>query len=373
MRTRLPELAPVEADWRHPNYKDCVRDKHTFIESLPFPRVTYPCVYGTWLFFQENADSQPFFCSCQKPAIINFLRMNEIKGAYHLCKGDSLLRHFIPKGFVTDVPHVSTTDEFLALDIFRPNICHRCLLRVPPVRWSNHPDHSVFLHHFGWYWKHQMLAYGIDWFMPFLRDQCPSDLASFLLIDPWEAQARIFAYERQHHLYIHLFRHLGDTPNSCPPDMASMLELAESMQSVRRAIEHEVERRLRVHFGFPARGKTLNNETVLFLICKAIFPAYTVERHARPSVLQGLTLDIYVPELRIAMEYQGSQHFEPAYHLGGEKQFRMTLRRDRRKVKLCLENGISLVLFDVSDKLTEEYVREKLIRQAPSLQLTINS
>lgn len=366
MKTRVPGIAPVEADWRHPNYKDIVRDDRVFVESLPFPRVTYPGVYGTWLYFQETADSLPVFCLCQKRAMANFLRMNQIKGAYHLPKGDSLLRHFLPAEHIPRLPHVATPDAIESADVFREGICHRCLLRVPPVRWSNHPDHSAFLHHFGWYWKHQMLAYGIDWYMPFLREQCPDDIAALLDIDPWEAHGRLSSYQREHNLNIYAFDHPPGILGSCRPGMADMYALSRRVRAVRRSVEMEIERRLRLHFGFPPRGKTLNNETVLYLICKAVFAPHTVERHARPAVLVGLTLDIFIPDERIAVEYQGQQHFEPADHLGGEKHFRMTLRRDRRKARLCRDNDIALVYFDVSDKLTEEYVRTKISQQVPA-------
>jgi len=295
--------------------------------------------------------------------MINFLRMNAIKGTYRLYKGDSLLRHFVPRGH-GKVPHIESVEEIADLDIFRAGICHRCLLRVPSVRWSNLPEHSAFLYHFGWYWKQQMLAYGIDWFMPFLRDQCPGDLAALLEIDPCEAQGRLSEYEREHNLSIYAFDHPPGILGSLRPGMGDMYALSQRMRAVRKSVENDVERRLRADFGFPARGKTLNNETVLYLICRSIFQPHTVERHARPDALRGLTLDIFVPEVRIAVEYQGQQHFEPADHLGGEKHFRMTVRRDRRKAKLCRENDITLVYFDVSDKLTEEHVRNKISQQS---------
>jgi hypothetical protein len=149
------------------------------------------------------------------------------------------------------------------------------------------------------------------------------------------------------------------------PGIQEMYDLSQRLKALKKRVETEVERRLRVHFGFPERGKTLNNETVLFLIVKALCAPSEVLRNARPDFLDGLTLDVYVPESKLAIEYQGFQHFEPAEHLGGEKHFRQTLRRDQRKKKLCRENGLTLVEFDISDRLTEEDVARKISQSAP--------
>ena len=366
MRRMLAKEVPVEAAWFHPNYKDIVRENHVFVESLPLPRVTYPDVYGTWLYFQETVDSLPSFCSCQKRAMVNFLRMNEMEGPYRLPKGVSLLRHFLPLDDISKLPYVASPNELEATDVFREGICHRCLLRVPSVRWSNLSEHSTFLHHFGWYWKQQMLEYGIDWYMPFLKDQCPDDIVALLDMDPWKAQGYLSSYQREQNLNIYTFGHTSRTIGSCRSGITDMYALSKRIRAVRKFVEHEIERRLRIHFGFPPRGKTLNNETILYLICKAVFAPHVVERHARPPALGGLTLDIFIPDACIALEYQGHQHFEPAEHLGGEKQFRMTVRRDRRKDCLCRENNIALVYFDISDKLTEDYVRTMIRQQVPA-------
>ena len=51
------------------------------------------------------------------------------------------------------------------------------------------------------------------------------------------------------------------------------------------------------------------------------------------TILNGLELDIYYPELNIAIEYQGNYwHNRPE-----------TKERDKRKKKLCKEKGIKLI------------------------------
>lgn len=363
MRIKHTDYVPTEPDWGQPNYKDIIRHQRTFTESLPYPQITYPDVYETWLFFQELPDSAPFFCTCQKRPMVNFLRMNEAGGPYRLCRGDSLMRHFLPQELVRQVPFVASPTELETVDVFRDGLCHRCLLKVPSVRWSNHPSHSAFLQHFGWYWKQALLAYGIDWYMPLLEDQCPDDIKSLFDINPWEAHASVRAYSNEHHLNIYAFDRPPGGIDTSRPGMNQMYAVSQQLRAVRTAVESEVEKRLREHFGFPPRGRTLNHETVLFLIARAIFAPATVVRHARPNFLGGLTLDIFVPDLGVAIEYQGFQHFESADHLGGDAHFRLTKSRDSRKATLCRENQIDLIYFDVSDKLTEEYVRFKISQQ----------
>jgi hypothetical protein len=47
---------------------------------------------------------------------------------------------------------------------------------------------------------------------------------------------------------------------------------------------------------------------------------------------------VYLPELKIALEYQGEQHFRPIPFFGGEAGFIETQKRDRRKRKKSKDN-----------------------------------
>jgi hypothetical protein len=75
-----------------------------------------------------------------------------------------------------------------------------------------------------------------------------------------------------------------------------------------------------------------------------------VERNIRPSFLRNpetgkfLEIDCYDPEYRIAVEYNGIQHyvFPSAFHKS-EKEFHDQLYRDRLKKKLCEENDVYLI------------------------------
>lgn len=80
------------------------------------------------------------------------------------------------------------------------------------------------------------------------------------------------------------------------------------------------------------------------------------ERQKRFKWLSLQSIDFYVDKIKVGIECQGSQHFEPSIKFGGEKEFQFTLERDKRKKRLCKENGVELVYF--LDKKYNSYMEE---------------
>ncbi len=62
----------------------------------------------------------------------------------------------------------------------------------------------------------------------------------------------------------------------------------------------------------------------------------------RSKWLGRQSLDIYIPEIKVAFEVQGKQHYKPYKEYGGERQFKLQQERDKRKKDLCHTNGIKL-------------------------------
>jgi hypothetical protein len=60
-----------------------------------------------------------------------------------------------------------------------------------------------------------------------------------------------------------------------------------------------------------------------------------------PRWLGSYRFDAYIPELMLAVEYQGKQHYEAIEIFGGEGGFLLTQRRDRGKAELARENRVS--------------------------------
>jgi hypothetical protein len=95
--------------------------------------------------------------------------------------------------------------------------------------------------------------------------------------------------------------------------------------------------------------KTSKGEEVVSEVFQDILQR-EIKRNIRPDFLRNpetgksLELDCYNPEYKIAVEYNGIQHykFPSAYHKT-EKEFYAQLYRDRLKKKLCEDAGVYLI------------------------------
>lgn len=56
-----------------------------------------------------------------------------------------------------------------------------------------------------------------------------------------------------------------------------------------------------------------------------------------------LHLDFYFPDLKLAIEYDGKQHYYPINYFGGQKQFEIIKRHDKIKDNFCRNNKIKLL------------------------------
>ena len=63
----------------------------------------------------------------------------------------------------------------------------------------------------------------------------------------------------------------------------------------------------------------------------------------RPEWLGRQSIDLYIPSLRVAIEYQGIQHYHPVDFFGGEEALAHRQELDQQKKQLCLENEVRLV------------------------------
>jgi hypothetical protein len=76
----------------------------------------------------------------------------------------------------------------------------------------------------------------------------------------------------------------------------------------------------------------------------------------------GLTFDFYVPDIRLAIEFDGKQHREPVEYFGGIQGFLDTLRCDDIKHVMCLEHRISLLRLTDDDLPRLDHVVLSTIR-----------
>lgn len=76
-------------------------------------------------------------------------------------------------------------------------------------------------------------------------------------------------------------------------------------------------------------------------------------------------IDIFIKERKIAIEFDGGQHFKPVKFWGGNKVFEQTIKRDQNKNKLISEHPDNIKYFiriPYWEKITEENVKQILIK-----------
>jgi len=95
--------------------------------------------------------------------------------------------------------------------------------------------------------------------------------------------------------------------------------------------------------GLPKVSEGWVSETELFNLLKAAFPEQQVIQHGSPSWLSPQHLDIYFPNMRVAVEFQGEQHFRPVALFGGKASFAAQQERDERKRQACARNRCALL------------------------------
>jgi hypothetical protein len=87
----------------------------------------------------------------------------------------------------------------------------------------------------------------------------------------------------------------------------------------------------------------------------------------RPAFLQTenngrLELDCYNEKLKLAIEYNGKQHYEPIKAFGGEESFKKVVYRDKLKQELCLKNNINLIYVPYYVEDIYNFIKEELIK-----------
>lgn len=79
-----------------------------------------------------------------------------------------------------------------------------------------------------------------------------------------------------------------------------------------------------------------------------------------------MSYDVYILELKVAIEYQGEQHFKPVDVFGGEQHFIDQKKRDELKAQLSKTHGVKLIYVNYWEDISEELIHSK-IKQDSSL------
>lgn len=80
----------------------------------------------------------------------------------------------------------------------------------------------------------------------------------------------------------------------------------------------------------------------------------------RPDWLGRQSLDLYIPSLRTAIEYQGIQHYLPIDFFGGEDALALRQELDRNKRQLCDLNHVRLIEWPYDKEPSDTNIRDML-------------
>lgn len=96
----------------------------------------------------------------------------------------------------------------------------------------------------------------------------------------------------------------------------------------------------------------LKSQTKLFEKLTTVFKHETFIWEFKAPWLKRMRIDICMSKYKIAIEYDGRQHFVPIDCFGGEEDYKKRVKSDALKDKLCSENGFTL--FRLKYDYTEE-------------------
>lgn len=345
-------------------------------EDLPLPVVHYPNHYGTFFAFSRDEESPPVLCSCSKGAVENAIRFQRLsRERYGDPRREAPLGSWYFPNTFADMSLAQPGDPMEWLQ-FEDRLCHRCNMVTPTLRYCHEMYGGEFKQHYGWYINQAYLRFGIEPLsLDYLPDVCPPELQRE--VDRVRKARSAFLAEQQRLLAI------GEGPRR--PDIGpgevtywSNVKVEEAKEMVRlrraaarteRAFRNKIENIARQEFGFRGVGEGWVSETLLYHVVCRLLEGHLILRHHRPDWLEGLELDIFVPDLALAIEYQGQQHFHPVEAWGGKAGLLGLQARDARKRELCRANSVALVEVDYTEPLTEEHIRGRLYKAVPGVVL----
>ena len=117
----------------------------------------------------------------------------------------------------------------------------------------------------------------------------------------------------------------------------------KSLHTKLKKLNRETENIVRISLNIPKIGEGWISETKLLNELKSHYKKIKIIQHARLHILGKQHLDIFFPYFRIAIEYQGEQHFRPVEFFGGEEAYKKNVERDKRKKDICESNNIHLI------------------------------
>ncbi len=321
------------------------RDDTRTRENLPRPFVYYPGAAGAFFAFAPCEDGTPSLCECARQAAGNYLRMKEMLPRREYSERRRTMNHLADSGqFPIAITRelmevgIDTREEIMQHLRFRADLCHECNGAVPAMR--NGKYGGAFSRNFGWYVRKQRYEWGIYSAHLLLPEHCPAEHRELFVLDREASRGT--------------YQELMKTDREAAEAFGS--QHREQASRVHAAIANEV----RDKMGYKHIGEAWVQETALFHIVRRLHPECEVIHHYRGDFLGRLELDVFVPDRKLGLEYQGIQHFEPVKHWGGQDALEQLQARDEQKANRCRKAGVVLVHIDYDEPLSEEHVADRI-------------
>lgn len=146
----------------------------------------------------------------------------------------------------------------------------------------------------------------------------------------------------------------------------------DDSKSIQKLFLLDKEKRIRQHYYNKQKSK--KNSSKGEQECRRVLENYFNKSfpNSRPAIIKNpitnynLELDCYNSELKLAVEYNGQQHykFNPYFHKNKDS-FRVQQYKDEIKRRLCHENNIKLI--EVPNTIPVDQIREFLIKELHKL------
>lgn len=139
----------------------------------------------------------------------------------------------------------------------------------------------------------------------------------------------------------------------------STLEIARELDRTELEVTKEI-RNLGLSWVRRKKGHVSRGQGALTAIMQKLLPGEEIR--TEEPIGDRLRLDVYCPRYDLAAEYHGRQHFFYTEHFHGDIQgFYESQARDEKKIEICRDLGIALVIFRYNDTLSEDVVYERML------------
>ena len=168
-----------------------------------------------------------------------------------------------------------TTSKLTIEVLYANNLCHRCNMKSPSVRYCHEMYGTTFVQYYGWYINQTYFRLGIfpsPLSITYLSDVCPDNLQI-------DIEAAKQAEERYHEEEKQIFE-----------ASKKYLKLRREASQLRRRFTTKIENITRVEFGFRKVGEGWVSETLLYKLITRLFPSNSIVRHSHPDWLERLEL-----------------------------------------------------------------------------------